>query len=76
MKRIAFTRHANEMIVLRRLNKKLIEQCIRHPAEIIPAKENKYAYVKDLGKNYLKVIIADEKQALIVVTAYWFAKKS
>jgi len=74
MKRIAFTRHADEMIALRRLNKKLIEQCIRHPGEIIPAKENKQAYIKDLGKNYLKVIIAEETQELIVVTTYWVAK--
>jgi len=74
MKRIVFTQHASEMIVLRQLNKKFVEECIRNPDEIMPAKENKHSYVKNMGKNYLKVIIAEEKQTFIVITTYWFAK--
>ena len=35
---------------------------------------SKKAYLKDMGKNYLKVIIVEEEGSLVILTAYWFAK--
>ena len=32
-------------------------------------------YLKDFGKNYLKLIISEEGEQLVIVTLYWLAKK-
>lgn len=63
------------MLVVRKLNQAMIEACIQKPDEILPAKGTKKAYVKDFGKNYLKVIVSEEREAYIIITTYWFAKK-
>lgn len=45
-----------------------------NPDLILPGNNNKKIYLKDMGVNYLKVIVAKEKKDLTVITAYWFAK--
>lgn len=63
------------MLAFRRIRKELVEQCIKNPDSKLPAKEGKIAYFKDLGKNYLKVIVAEVGKDFVVITPYWFAKK-
>lgn len=74
MKRIVFTKHAEEMLSVRGIHKDMISSCLIHPTKIVDAKDGKRAYLKDLGVNYLKVIISDERDASVVVTLYWLAK--
>ena len=74
MKRIVFTKHAEEMLAVRGIDKKLVESCLLQPFKIVPARENNRAYLKDFNTNSLKVIVAEEQEALVVITVYWFAK--
>ncbi len=65
--------------MLRRLEERNIKgiwarQCANEPDFVLPAGDNKKAYLKDMGKNYLKVIVAEEEGNLVILTAYWFAK--
>lgn len=72
---VVYTIHAEETVKLRHLSTLQIEACVRHPDEIIPARHGKTQYIKDCGTNYLKVIVSEEQDSRIVITAYWFAKK-
>ena len=74
MKRIVFTKHAEEMLSVRGINKDMVTSCLMHPTKIVDAKDGKRVYLKDFGVNYLKVIVSDEKDAFVVITLYWFAK--
>jgi len=47
---------------------------MRNPDFIKLAAEGRKMYFKDMGKNYLKVIVVEEEKELIAVTAHWFAK--
>jgi len=75
MKDIALTKHAKTIIELRGLSEKILVNSVKKPDMILPAKEGKHAYLKNLGKNYLKIIVSEEKDALVVITAYWIAKE-
>ncbi len=75
MKRIVFTKHAEEMLSVRGIHKDMITSCLMHPTKIADAKDGKRAYLRDLGVNYLKVIVSDEKDAFVVITLYWVAKQ-
>lgn len=72
---IIYTKHALEMLVLRKLKKELADKCAKNPDKVLSAKEGKKMYLKDFGKNYLKLIISEEREQLIIVTLYWLAKK-
>ncbi len=74
MKRVVYTKHAEEMLVKRNLKKVFVTSCLTKPDKIDHAKENKQFYVKDFGKNYLKVIVSEESNAFIIITLYWIAK--
>lgn len=71
---IIYTKHLEESISLRGIDKNFVDICVKSPDKILPAFENKKAYFKDFGVNYLKVIIVEEGFDLVVITAYWFAK--
>lgn len=72
--KIVFTKHVLEKLAERRIGKELVESCVENPDFIFPEEEGKKAYLKDIGKNYLKTIVAEEEAELVVVTVYWFAK--
>ena len=72
--KVSFTKHVLEKLVERYIKRKLVESCVKNPDFIFPEKDGKKAYLKDMGKNYLKVIVAQEENEPVVVTAYWFAK--
>ena len=38
---IIYTRHALEMLVLRKLKKELADECAKNPDKILPAREDK-----------------------------------
>jgi hypothetical protein len=37
-------------------------------------REGKLIYLKDFGKNYLKVILVKENVDFVVITQYWLSK--
>ena len=63
------------MLAFRKLKKEFVEKCVKNPDEILPAREGKKAYLKNFGKNYLKVIVSEEGKDIVIVTPYWLAKK-
>ena len=72
--KIKLTKHVLEKLVVRRIERKLVESCVESPDFIFPEENGKKAYLKDLGKNYLRAIVAEEDAELVVVTVHWFAK--
>jgi hypothetical protein len=74
MKRIIYTKHAEEMLTARGIDRKMVESCLVRPSKIIPAREHTLAYLKVFNANSIKVIVADEKESLVVITVYWIAK--
>lgn len=73
--KILYTKHAQESLSLRKITKRLVKQCIEKPDKVSAARENKEMFLKDFGKNYLKVIISQENNTYVVITVYWLAKK-
>jgi len=72
---IIFTKHAEDAIKLRSLNKIFIEKALKNPDIVGLARGNKKYYLKDFGTNYMKVIAVDEGENTHVITAYWLEKK-
>lgn len=73
--KIIYTKHAEEMLAFRRLGKELVKKCVENPSKILPAKEGRKVYLKDLGKNFLKVVVSEEERTTVIITAYWIAKE-
>jgi len=76
MKRVVYTKHAEGMLVKRNLKKVFVTSCLTKPDKIEHAKENKQSYIKDFGRNYLKVIVSEEGNVFVIITLYWIAKDS
>lgn len=72
---LKYTKHAKEMLVLRRIDKKLADQTADSPDKISQAKEGLKIYLKDFGKNYLMLVISEEIGDKIVVTLHWLVKR-
>ena len=72
---IIYTKHAREMLVFRKIGKDKVESCIKNPDDVSAAKEGKEAYLKNFGKNYLKIIVSKEGPSLVVITLHWLAKR-
>ncbi len=73
--KIIFTKHSKEMILHRDIDKKLIRECALTPDMIVDGDDDKKIYLKNFGKNYLKLVIALESNGLVIITAHWLAKK-
>lgn len=72
---LIYSPHAKEMLKLRGIKQTLIKQCACSPDYILPTRENRKIYLKDLGTNFLKLILAEEGNDKIIITAYWIAKR-
>ena len=70
---IRFTNHAELTLKIRNINKKQVEETVDHPDFIHEGREGKLVYLKDFGKNYLKVILSKEAD-LVIITQYWLSK--
>lgn len=69
-----FTRHAEESLLFRKIKKVWVKKAVSQPDLVLPAQEGKKAYYKDMGVNYLKVVVAEEGGNLVVITTHWVAK--
>ena len=72
--KIVYTKHAKEMLTLRKINKKFVEKTLTNPDKVQAGKNRKLIYLKDFGKNYLKVVTTLEKRTMIVITCHWIAR--
>ena len=72
---IKYTKHALEMLPFRGIDKKLADKTADKPDKILPAKKGLKIYLKDFGKNYLLLVVAEEQGDKIVVTLHWLDKK-
>ena len=71
---IVYTKHAIEMVNFRNIKKQQIEQCIMSPDRTFIVREDRKAYLKKFGKNYLKLIAYETRSQIIIITCYFIAK--
>jgi len=71
---ISYTKHAREMLAFRSISQSLVTECIKEPDQVLSAREGKYEYRKNFGKNDLVVIVSKEKDSMLVITLHWLAK--
>ena len=62
------------MLVKRKVKREQAEECIRNPDKIVPEKEGAKAYLKDFGKDYLRLIVSEMKNNFVIITLHWVAK--
>ena len=72
---IIYTKHAKEMLLHRGIKQKLANDNANNPDKILPGNNDKKIYLKDFGKNFLKLVVAEEGENKIIITVHWLAKK-
>lgn len=72
---IKYTKHAKDMLILRGIKKELANKTVNHPDEILSSRDRKKIYLRDFGKNYLKLVVSEEEDDKIIITIHWLAKK-
>ena len=63
------------MLVLRGIRQKMADETVNSPDEISSSRDGKKIYLKDFGKNYLKLVVSEGLTDKIVITLHWLAKK-
>lgn len=71
-RKVTYTKHAIEMLSLRRIKKQSVEKCLKEPDKILPSRKRRKIYFKNFGKNDLKVVGA-ENEEFVVITCHWIA---
>lgn len=72
---IIYTKHAKEMLLHRGIKQELADQCANNPDRVIPGEDDKKIYLKDFGRNFLKLVVLEEVENKIVITVHWLVKK-
>lgn len=72
---IIYTKHAKEMLLHRGIKQELSDECVNNPDKILSGNNNKKIYLKDFEKNFLKVVVSEERENKIIITLHWLAKK-
>lgn len=72
---IIYTKHAKEMLSHRSIKHELADECVNSPDKILPGNNGKKIYLKDFGKNFLKLVVSEERKNKIIITVHWLAKK-
>lgn len=72
---IKYTKHALENLVKRRISKSKVEKCLENPDIKTSGIKGKDILLKDFGKNFLKVVTAQEGDDIVVITEHWIDKK-
>lgn len=63
------------MLILRAIKQKFADETANKPEQILSAREGRKIYLKDFGKNYLKLVVAEEGKNKVIITAHWLDKK-
>jgi len=72
--KIIFSDHALLKISQRRLLKKRIILTAENPDLVKLSYNSREERYKHFGKNWLKVVVINQPETLIVITAHWVAK--
>lgn len=71
---IIYTKHAKEMLLNRDIKQKLADKCANNPDKILLGEDDKKIYLKDFGKNFLKLVVYEESEHKTIITVHWLAK--
>jgi hypothetical protein len=69
MKKIIFTKHAEERLKMRKINEQIIKNALENPDEIVERDGIKINH-KDIEDKTLRVVYREEANCYIVVTTY------
>lgn len=72
---IRLSDHAKDMLMLRGITLKQIEQTIRSPDRTENGKNNTTMLYKQFGLLYLRTIIKMYTETTVVITAHWINQK-
>ena len=71
---IVFSGHALLKLRQRNISQGLVMETVRTPDFTKPSRHFREERYKRFGKNYLKAVVVEERDILIVITAHWLAK--
>ena len=71
--KIVYTDYAEESLTDRKISKKLIEDSLKNPDEIVEGKKNRKIAHKIIGNKLLRIVFEDEEntKTYIVITVYY-----
>jgi len=69
--KIVYTDYSEDTLNDREISKKLVEDTIKNPNEIVEGKKERLVAHKLVGKKLLRVMYEKEANVYIVVTAYY-----
>lgn len=72
---IKYTKHALGNLVKRRITKDKVKKCLENPDIKTTGIKSKTIFLKDFGKNFLRVIAIKEDRDWVVITEHWIDKK-
>ncbi|MBI2314805.1 DUF4258 domain-containing protein [Candidatus Daviesbacteria bacterium] len=72
---IIYTKHAKEMLLVRSIDKKLVDKCAVNPDHVLPGDYERKIYLTDFGVNYLKLVVSEEGKNIVIITVHWLDKK-
>lgn len=72
---IKYTKHALENLTKRRITKDRVKKCLENPDIKAAGVKGKTIFLKDFGKNFLRVIAIKEKSDWVIITEHWIDKK-
>ena len=73
--KIIYPDYSEESISDRKISKKLVEDALLNPDEVIESKKGRKIAHKVIGHRLLRVVYKESKKAYIVVTAYYTEPK-
>ncbi len=72
---IIYTKHAKEMLLHRNIKQTLADECANNPDRVKLGENDRKIYLKNFGKNFLKLIVSEEGKNKVIITAHWLDKK-
>ena len=68
---IIYTDHAEQRMAKRFIKRRWVEEAIRNPTRLIPARYGKMQAIKEVNGEEISVIFARERDDHIVITVFW-----
>jgi len=69
--KIVYSEHAKEKIEERKISEKIIETAILRPDKILESRFERKIIHKIIGSKLLRVVVKEENDIFIVITAYY-----
>lgn len=72
---ITYTKHAKEILLHRDIKQEFADECAKNPDKTFSGDDEKKIYLKDFGKNFLKLVVLEEGGDKVIITVHWLAKR-